>query len=198
MFILASKTARIMKTPFSLLLVVALTVSISTNAQTKVGDVTVPNTFKAGNTALVLNGAGMRVKYWFDLYVGALYLQTKSSKGTEIAAADKPMAVKMHIVSSKITRDKMVEAINEGFANSTGGNTAPLNTRIKQLLDAFTSIKVGDVFDLVYEPGVGVTLYKNNVKATTVTGFDFKKALFGIWLGVDSVDDDLKKGMLGS
>jgi hypothetical protein len=187
-----------MKIKTSLLLAIVLFVSISATAQTKVADVTVPNTFKAGNTTLALNGAGMRVKYWFDLYVGALYLQTKSNKGADIAAADKPMAVKMHIVSSKITRDKMVEAINEGFTKSTGGNTAPLNTRIKQLLDAFTSIKVGDVFDLVYEPGVGVTLFKNNVKATTVTGFDFKKALFGIWLGVDAVDDDLKKGMLGN
>lgn len=187
-----------MKTPTALIFVFALLISISTIAQTKVAGVTVPSTIKAGATSLNLNGAGMREKYWFDLYVGALYLQAKSSNGPEIAAADKPMAVKMHIVSSKITRDKMVEAINEGFTKSTGGKTEPLNSRIKQLLDAFTDIKVGDVFDLIYEPGVGVSLYRNNVKATTVTGHDFKKALFGIWLGVDAVDDDLKKGMLGN
>ncbi len=187
-----------MKTTSALILIVAFFVSISASAQTKVAGVTVPNTFTAGSTTLVINGAGLREKYWFDLYVGALYVQAKSSNGPELAKLDKPMAVKLHIISSKITRDKMVDAINEGFEKSTGGNTAPINGKIKQLLDAFTSISVGDVFDLVYEPGKGVSMYINSKLATTVTGLDFKKALFGIWLGPDAVDDNLKKGMLGN
>jgi hypothetical protein len=107
------------------------------------------------------------------------------------------MAVKLHIVSSKINRDNMVEAINEGFTKSTGGNVAPIKAKIDQLLKAFTSIKVGDIFDLVYQPGVGTSMYINGKIATTVTGHDFKKALFGIWLGASAVDDNLKKGMLG-
>ncbi len=187
-----------MKTPTALLFILAFFVTISTNAQTTVAGVTVPNTLKAGSTTLVINGAGLREKYWFDLYVGALYVQTKSKNGPELAKLDKPMAVKMHIVSSKITRDKMVDAINEGFEKSTGGNTAPISAKIKQLLDAFTGISVGDVFDLIYEPGKGVSLYKNAKLATTVPGLDFKQALFGIWLGPDAVDDNLRKGMLGN
>ena len=188
-----------MKTFLSCCMALALLISIPSAAQTKVGDVTIPNTFKAGSTSLVLNGAGIREKLWFDLYVGALYVQTKGTTGPEIAGADKPMVVKLHIISSMITRDKMVEAINEGFDKSTGGKKAPIQAKIDQLLNAFTGeIKIGDVFDLVYEPGVGVTLYKNNTKATTVVGLDFKKALFGIWLGTSAVDDNLKKGMLGS
>ena len=186
-----------MKTQTALILVIALFVSIAATAQTKVAGVTVPNTIKAGSNTLVINGAGLREKYWFDLYVGALYVQTKSSNGPELAKADKPMAVRMHIVSSKITRDKMVEAINEGFEKSTGGNTAPIQAKIKQLLDAFTGIEVDDVFDLIYEPGKGVSLYKNSKLATTVGGLDFKQALFGIWLGPDAVDDNLRQGMLG-
>lgn len=188
-----------MKNVLTFCLVSILLVTTAATAQTKVGDVTIPNTFSAGTSQLVLNGAGIREKMWFDLYVGALYVPAKTTNGPETAAADKPMAVKLHIISSMITRDKMVEAINEGFGLSTKGNKAPIQSRIDQLLNAFTGeIKIGDVFDLVYEPGVGVTLYKNKVKATTVTGLDFKKALFGIWLGAEPVDSNLKKKMLGA
>ena len=165
-------------------------------AQTQVAGVSIPGTFKSKTETLQLNGAGLREKYWIDLYVGALYLPAKSTNGTEITNADKPMAVKLHIISSKIHRDNMVEAIHEGFIKSTGGNTGPLKAKIDQLLTAFTSIKVGYVFDLVYEPGVGTSMFINGKIATTITGHDFKKALFGIWLGPLAVDDNLKKGML--
>lgn len=180
------------------LLFTALALALSVSAQKKIGGVSVPNTFAAGTTTLTLNGAGIREKYWFDLYVGALYLEAKSTNGSEIANADKPMAVRLHIISSKITRSNMTEAINEGFTASTKGNISPIKSRIDQLLNAFTGeIKIGDIFDLVYEPGKGVSLYKNSQLATTVTGLDFKKALFGIWLGPAAVDSDLKEGMLG-
>ena len=35
-------------------------------AQTKVGDVTLPNTMKVGDASLQLNGAGIREKMWFE------------------------------------------------------------------------------------------------------------------------------------
>ena len=36
-----------------------------------------------------------------------------------------------------------------------------------------------------------------SIKKGTIEGLDFKKALFGIWLGNKPADDDLKAGMLG-
>jgi hypothetical protein len=54
-----------------------------------------------------------------------------------------------------------------------------------------------DIFIIVYVPGEGVSVLKNGVKKGTIDGLDFKKALFGIWLGNKPADDDLKAGMLG-
>lgn len=180
-----------------LLIMLAGLFQLTAIAQTKVGDVTVPNSMKAGSENLVLNGAGMREKLWFDLYVGALYLEQKTQDGPGTAKLDKPMAVKMHIVSSLINKDNMTEAIMEGFEKSTDGNVAPIKSRIDQLLVAFDQeIVPGDIFDLVYQPGTGVTLLKNGKVLTVVTGLDFKQALFGIWLGNNPVDKGLKKGML--
>ena len=166
-------------------------------AQKTVEGVTVPAAYKVGDQTLTLNGVGVREKLWFDLYVGALFLETKSKNGPGIAKADKPMAFTLDIISSMITREKMVNAIMEGFEKSTGGNTAPIKTEIDQLLNAFSGeIVVGDKFDLVYQPGVGVSMYKNSKLATTVKGLKFKEALFGIWLSNDPVDKGLKEGVL--
>jgi hypothetical protein len=54
-----------------------------------------------------------------------------------------------------------------------------------------------DIFIIVYVPNAGVSVYKNGSKKGTIEGLDFKKALFGIWLGNNPADDDLKAGMLG-
>ncbi len=182
----------------TLILTLALSsLFFSSQAQITLEDVTIPATLKAGETTLTLNGAGVRQKLWFDLYVGGLFLKAKSKDGAAIVAADEPMAVRLHIISSMINKDNMSEAIAEGFEKSTGGNVAPVQKRIDQLMVAFNSeIVVGDIFDLTYEPGKGVTLLKNGKALTTVTGLDFKKALFGIWLGAKPVDGGLKKGML--
>ena len=42
-------------------------------AQTVAG-ITFPDRIQINESALVLNGAGLREKYWIDIYVAALYL----------------------------------------------------------------------------------------------------------------------------
>lgn len=170
-----------------------------TMAQTVIEGKTFPNTLSTEKGDLVLNGGGVREKMWIDLYVAGLYLTAKSNNGAEITNADKEMAVRLHIVSSMINSENMSEAINEGFVKSTGGNTAPVKDKIDAFIKVFAEpIKVDDIFKLVYLPGEGVKIYKNEVYKSTVSGLDFKKALFGIWLGNSPVSGSLKKGMLGN
>jgi len=54
-----------------------------------------------------------------------------------------------------------------------------------------------NVFDITYQPGVGVVAFKDGKELGTIKGMEFKKALFGIWLGKKPADDDLKENMLG-
>ena len=168
------------------------------HAQQTISGVKLPATIQVGDDKLMLNGGGIREKWWIDIYVGGLYVVKKSNDSGKIVDEDKPMAVRLHIISSLINRDKMVKAIREGFEKSTGGNTQPIQKEIDALLSAIKEeLKIDDVFDLIYEPGKGVSLLKNGKQKVTVKGMEFKKALFGIWLGSDPVDKDLKKGMLG-
>lgn len=180
-----------------LLLFIAVVVSSTAVAQKKVGGVTLPATEKFQDKTLYLNGAGVREKLWIDLYAAGLYLEQKSSNGQEILNSEKPMALKLHIVSKLITSEKMVEAVNEGFEKSTNGNTAPIQNEINSILGFFKEdIKKNDVFDLVYDPSRGVVAYKNGKIKGIVKGKEFKKALFGIWLSNSPADDGLKNDLL--
>jgi len=168
-------------------------------AQLTINGVTLPANMKAGDETLVLNGGGIRKKLFFKLYVGGLYLRAKNSDARTIINADEPMAVKLQITSGMISSDNMSEAIMEGFEKSTKNNIAPLKAKIDKFIDTFKKSEIveGNVFDIVYVPGVGVQSYKNGKLQSTIDGMDFKKALFGIWLGDDPADEDLKEAMLG-
>lgn len=126
-----------------------------TSAQTEIGGATLPNTVEYGSEKLTLNGAGVREKFWMDMYAGGLYLKNKSGDATEIMNKDEAMALKLHIVSKMITSERMMDAVNEGFENATGGNTAPIQAEIKKFISFFEDeINKGDIFDLVYLPEV--------------------------------------------
>lgn len=180
-----------------LTLFIALT-AIFTSAQKTVGDVKVDAKLAVEGQNLTLNGAGVREKMFMDMYVGSLYVTKKATDGNAISAANEAMAIKLNIVSGLITSEKMITAINEGFENSTGKKTAPLKAKIDKFKGFFKEkINKKDIFIIVYVPGEGVSVYKNGTKKGTIDGLDFKKALFGIWLGNKPADDDLKDGMLG-
>jgi len=180
-----------------LLSILTLFLAFGSSAQLTIEGVTLPSTLKANNENLILNGGGLREKYFLDLYVGGLYLKAKSSNANTIIKADEAMAIRIEIVSKLISSDKMIEAIEEGMEKSTGGKTQELSNEIKEFKAAFSeAIVVGDIYNLIYTPGDGFTIYKNNKKVKTIKGLKFKQAAFGIWLCNDPADEDLKEGML--
>ncbi len=160
--------------------------------------VAIPDSFKAGGTTLVLNGAGIRTKFMMDIYIGALYLKAKSADAVAIINADEPMSVRLHIVSGMVTPERMAENTREGFKKSTGGNMAPFQAGIDRFINTFKEgIKIGDFYDIVYHPGRGTQVFKNGVPKSSVEGLAFKKVLYGIWIGGNPIQAELKNGMLG-
>jgi len=186
-----------MRTILTLILTVT---ALSSFGQVTLNGVTLPASVKVGESNLSLNGAGIRKKVFFKLYTAGLYTASKSSDGAALASSDAPIGIRLQITSGMVSSDNMSEAISEGFKKSTGGNTAPLQAKIDKFITTFKQdpITEGNVFELFYVPGKGVETYKNGKLLTTIEGQDFRKALFGIWLGSDPVDADLKKGLLGS
>ncbi len=174
------------------------TLSIS-QAQTEVDGVTFENTVTMDGNTLMLNGAGTRVKYFMDMYVGGLYVTSKTNNASKVINGDEGMAMKLTIVSGLISSDKMTDAVDDGFDEVLDGNTSAMQSKIDKFKSFFSEeINKGDVFDISYSKNSGTTVYKNGKKAGSIEGFDFKKALFAIWLGDKPADKKLKKGMLGN
>ncbi|KAA1244715.1 chalcone isomerase family protein [Aquimarina sp. RZ0] len=181
------------------LLFILLVITTAMHAQTKVGDAILPNQVTFNEENLVINGAGLREKFFFDIYAGGLYLQKKSSNASDIAQADETMAIKLHILSGMMSRSKMVSALKEGFEKSTNNNTASLDKRINMFVGFIKEeIEEGQIYDIVYVKGKGSIIYKDGVEKGYVEGLDFKKALFNIWIGNKPADKGLKNEMLGS
>lgn len=185
-----------------LLLTVLLSLQFSTvSAQTQidVNGVTVPRKIEFQGKSLQLNGAGGRSKMWLEVYVQALYLSQLTQDPQFIIDSDTEMAVRIEITSSMVSSNKLTKAMNTGFEKSAGANLEQLRPRIEQLKSYLSdAITEKDVFILAYNPlDQNVYVSKNEVLKGKIPGFDFKKALFGIWLSDKPVDETLKKHLLG-
>lgn len=165
----------------TLLLIGALALSA-----VEMGGVNLPATVNVKGKELVLNGAGIRKKLGMNIYVQGLYLSQKSKDGQAIINADEPMMIRLAVVSGIITTKMFIETTIEAYDESTNGNPAPIQKEIDSFMKAFASgVNKGDVYDIVYTPGVGIEVFKNGatISPVCVKGMPIKKATFGIWIG---------------
>ncbi|MFT6746021.1 MAG: hypothetical protein ACJAZ2_000359 [Glaciecola sp.] len=181
-----------------MLFFILLLSSFSSSASVKVSGVTYASSVTVKQDTLHLNGAGIREKWFLDLYTAGLYLKKKSIIPSEIINCDCLQAFKIVFVSSLVTTDKFNDAIDEVFIKSTQGNTNHIDKRIAQFKKALgTGLKVDDELFLIYEPNVGVKVFRNRKYKGTIAGFDFKQELMKLWVGPYAVNEKLKKSILG-
>ncbi len=178
--------------------VLILLFTASSAFSAEVAGISVADSIKTGGTTLVLNGAGMRTKFFLKLYVCGLYLSEKSDDPVAIIKADEVMAIRMQMATSLITASKMEKTIRSGFENSTGGNTAPISSRIDQYISVFKNgVDKNEVYDLIYTPDKGVEVFRDGEFVALIEDLIFKQALFGIWLSDSPAQESLKMEMLG-
>ena len=150
---------------------------------------------------LVLNGAGIRTRAIFKVYVGALYLSEKKTAANDVLALAGPKRVSMTMLRD-LTAQQLSEALAEGIRNNaSAAEQEALKGRIDELLgimDALNEAKKGDAILLDFLPESGTRVMVNGrPRGKPIAGEDFYRGLLRIWLGDKPVDADLKKGMLG-
>ena len=157
--------------------------------------VTLPDTLKAGEKTLKLNGLGLRKKAVFKVYVGGLYLESPSKDAGAILVADQAKAIRMHFLRD-LTKAQLVEAFQEGFEENVK-DRASQKAAFDRMLGLVPDVKEGSTLTFTYLPGKGTTLSAGNKELGVFEGKGFADAVFAIWLGPKPPSDDLKKGMLG-
>lgn len=164
----------------------------------EIAGVMVQETIKADDgTVLQLNGAGIRTKMFFDIYIAQLYMEKPSASAAEVVAADGKKRMVMHFLYKEVTKDKLVEAWNDGFTGNTANEElARLQERIDRFNALFEDVKKGDVIVLDYDPAAGTTVIIKGQRKGSIPGKDFNDAMLKIWLGEAPVTESLKKELL--
>ena len=177
----------------------AFGMAINTQAA-EVAGVKLDETITLDNTQLKLNGAGIRYKAIFKVYVAGLYLQEKKSTVPDVLAAHGPRRVTIVML-----RDLSNEDFGRGFMQGIQQNTekaekAKLTSQFLSFGELFASVpelKKGDVMTNDWIPGVGTVVSLNGKKmGEPYPDIAFYNALLRIWLGEKPVDSGLKKAML--
>ena len=178
---------------FNLLLVIVHPVSAR-----QIAGVAVDESVTMENKQLVLNGAGIRKKFFVKVYVGALYLTGKLTTAEAVMADPGAKRIIMSFLHKEVSAAKLADAWNKGFiANHTSEELRSLRERINRFNSLFRTVYKGDEIRLDYLPEDGTRVWINNSLQGTIPGDDFHVALLKIWLGREPADSDLKDAMLG-
>jgi len=154
-------------------------------------------TVRPGEAPLILNGAGIRKKFFVKVYVGALYLPRPETNVEAILKLKGPKSVHMYFLHSEVSAKKLVDAWNDGFeANLTKAEHTALKERIDRFNAMFRTVRKGDVVRLDYQPALGTQVWINQESHGVVEGEDFGRAMLRIWLGDQPADSGLKDAML--
>lgn len=175
---------------FSLLVLQPLNVAALT-----IEDVTFQESVSIDNRQIPIRGAALlRWLKIFKVYVAALYLPENSAPDDVLADIPKRLEISYLVSIPGPDFGKGAEAVLE--RNHTPAELARLRARIDQLNAVYRDVKPGDRYALTYVPGQGTELSYNGRPLITIEGADFAAAYFGIWLGKDPIDSDMRRRLI--
>jgi hypothetical protein len=147
-----------------------------------ISGVTLPETITVASKTLTLNGAALRKKAIFKVYVAALYVLTKSQSADAILEEDEPRRMVMHFVRN-VDKGKICDAWDDGLKDNTPTPSEDLKKEFADLCGLMADIKDGQEMTFTYVPGNGTTVGVAGVEKGTVGGRDFANALLRCWIG---------------
>jgi Chalcone isomerase-like len=150
---------------------------------------------------LVLNGAGLRKRFIFKVYVMGLYLPEKKTDAAGVIQLPGPKRAAIHMLRN-VGAEQFTEALVEGLrANHSEADFQKLEPRVKELADVMAEVgeaKKGMAIALDWTGSETRLLVDGKPAGKPIAGEDFYRALLRIWLGEHPVQDDLKKALLGT
>lgn len=170
-------------------------------ATVTLADVKYADSVKVQDTALLLNGAGIRYKAVFKVYTAGLYLEQKAGTPQDVFAlpGNKRLSITMlrEIDSGELGK-LFSRGMEDNMDRASFSKLIPGVLRMSQIFSDHKKLEAGDTFTIDWVPGKGTIITVKGV----VQGEPFKEpaffnALLGIWLGNKPADWKLKDALLG-
>jgi Chalcone isomerase-like len=182
--------------------VAALVVGLAPSARAQ--EVAEPRTgvrFPAKVGDMSLLGVGLRTKtilkvkvYAIALYVadaalaGPLKGKTPPALAHELVWGDFPKEVHLHLVRD-VSASQMQEALREALQHAD-------KARLDTFVSYFSDIKTGEEDVLRWAPGGTLETIAKGTPKPPIADKNFAAAVFGIWLGDDPIQDDIKRDLM--
>lgn len=182
----------------------ALTLALGAGAMAATIDIAgvkVEDSATVAGTKLQLNGAGIRYKGPFKVYVAQLYTTKKITSLDELMAAPGPKRLTL-VMTREIEAGPFGKLLTRGMEdNNPKSEMSKLIPGLMKMSDIFTANKnfvPGDTIFMDWIPGTGLVIFaRGKVQAEPFKEPEFFKALMGIWLGPQPAYWKLKDNLLG-
>jgi hypothetical protein len=178
--------------------IVVLVAMAGAVAAAEVAGVKLDDKVNVAGKELVLNGAGVRTRAVFKVYVGSLYVPAKSGTMAAVLSAV-PRRVQLNLLRN-LSADQLVDALVDGLKDNTSDNEfASLKPQVDQMvgvMKSFGDVKEGQVVTIDFADGTTRLALDGQPKGE-VAGEAFNRALVRVWIGDKPVQGELKRAMLG-
>ena len=166
----------------------------------EVAGVKIEDRDRVANAELVLNGAGLRKRVFFQVYAIGLYLPRKAGNATGAINTEGPKRASIHMLRD-VGAAQFTDALAEGIReNHTEAEAKALEPRVQALAAIMAEVKEakkGMVITLDWTGAATQLGIDGKPAGKPIEGADFYRALLRIWLGDKPVQEDLKKALLG-
>ncbi|MDB5964106.1 MAG: hypothetical protein JWQ72_606 [Polaromonas sp.] len=170
-------------------------------APVDVAGVKVEDPIELRGTPLQLNGAGLRYKAVFKVYVAALYLGKKAATPEEVYASPGPKRISVTLlrdIDSNELGKSFTKAFEENSPKNEMAKLIPGLIRMGQIFADQKKLLPGEVFTIDWIPGTGTVItVKGKPQGEPFKEIEFFNALMRIWLGPNPADWRLKDALLG-
>jgi hypothetical protein len=170
-------------------------------ATVELSGVKVADVVEVQGAKLQLNGAGIRYKAIFKVYVAGLYLDKRAGTAEEVYATPGAKRISITLLR-EIEADELGKNFTRGLEDNTPrGDMAkliPALIRMSQIFSEQKKLLPGENFTIDWIPGTGTVLtVKGKVQGEPFKEIEFFNALLRIWLGPLPADLKLKDALLG-
>ena len=143
-----------------------------------------------------LRGVGLYEFVKLNLFTVAFYVPEYAVNMDQILG-DVPKRLVIHY-NRKFRKGDIISAAERNLEKNPEVNLKNIRPRLDAMYSIFDDVKENDRYELVYQPQSGTCLYFNGRYKGAVSGEDFAKAFFGIWVSEYPLSEDLKEKLVNS
>jgi len=150
---------------------------------------------------LQLNGAGIRYKAVFKVYVAALYLEKTAVTPEAVFAISGPKRISISLlreIDSNELGKSFTKAFEENASKTELSRLIPGLLKMSQIFSDQKKMMAGESFTIDWIPGTGTVIsVKGKPQGDAIKEAEFFNAMLRIWLGLKPVDWKLRDALLG-